>query len=419
MPSEPVESARQISALEKFATNNPDLEELGRLAKRFDAFGFLGLSGSEDIHSKVLAWLLNPKETHEAGDYFLKRFLSETGVATTQEVESDAWLSTTVRREWPNVVDGERGFLDILVLNQGEKFVCAIENKIFSTEHSEQLSRYRKALATRYPRFRRHHLFLSPLESRPRRSEDQASWISVGYGKVLDAIEATLREGVDPKNHAVVAFLCQYTTTLRRNIVPCMTVQSLATRIYLHHREAIDLIIKHREEYIKYLELFCTEAIQQQDGWVPVRPRQKMVGFFHNDWTLFNLFQTGDGWKPVSDAVLLFHFDLRELSRVNLILTVSKGNIEDVARHELFCMAQRRPDVFDHKGHSYGGKYTDSYIRLFVSDPILSEEDFMNWNRAAARQKILDWAAGFAADEFQTMNNAIVACFESVDETCK
>ena len=76
-----------------------DLEELGRLAEDFDAFGFLGLSGSEEIHSKVLAWLLNPKETHGAGDYFLKRFLSETGVATTQEVESDAWLSTTVRRE--------------------------------------------------------------------------------------------------------------------------------------------------------------------------------------------------------------------------------------------------------------------------------------------------------------------------------
>ncbi len=419
MPSEPVESARQISALEKFATNNPDLEELGRLAKRFDAFGFLGISGSEDIHSKVLAWLLNPKETHGAGDYFLKRFLSETGVATTQEVESDDWVSTTVRREWPNVVDGERGFFDILVINQGKNFICAIENKIFSAEHSEQLSRYSRALATRYPRFRRHHLFLSPEGTRPRRGEDQASWASVGYGKVLDAIEATLREGVDPKNHAVVAFLCQYATTLRRNIVPGTAVQSLATRIYLHHREAIDLIIKHREAYIRDLELFCTEAIQHQDGWVPVRPQEKMVGFFHNDWTLFNLFQTGEGWKPVSDAVLLFHFDLREQNRVHLILTISKGNIENVARKELFCMAQRRPDVFDYKGHSYGGKYTDSYIRLFVSDPILSEKDFMNWNRAAARQKILDWAAGFAADEFQTMNNAIIASFESVNETCK
>jgi hypothetical protein len=221
---------------------------------------------------------------------------------------------------------------------------------------------------------------------------------------------------VDLQNHAVVAFLCQYATTLRRNIVPSITVESLATRIYLRHREAIDLIIKHREAYIKDLEQFCSEAIQQQDGWVPGRPQEKMVGFFHNGWKLFDSFRTDGGWNPVSDAALLFHFDLRERGRVHLILTIPKGNIEDVARQELFCMAQRRPDVFDHKGHPYGGEYTDRWIRLHVSEPILSEEDFINWDRATARQKILDWAAEFAADEFQTMNDAIVACFERVDE---
>ena len=41
MASEPFKSDRQISALEKFATNNPDLEEMGRQAKEFDAFSVL------------------------------------------------------------------------------------------------------------------------------------------------------------------------------------------------------------------------------------------------------------------------------------------------------------------------------------------------------------------------------------------
>ena len=406
MASEPLESGRQFSALQNFATYNPDLEELGRLAGEFDAFSFLGLSGSEETHSNILAWLLSPRENHGAGAYFLKWLLLGTGAATTQEVDSDDWSGTTVRREWPNIVDGQPGFLDILVLNEETNFVCAIENKIFSTEHNEQLTRYRKALEKRYPGFRRRHLFLSPDGVRPRRAEDKACWISVDYGKVLGAIEATVSEGVDHHNSAVAASLRQYTTTLRRTIVPSTAVEQMATRIYLQHREAVDLIIRHREAYIKDLKQFCQEAIHQQEGWVPDRTEEKMVGFFHRDWERFDSFRTDYGWNPVSNAALLFDFDFRNPGRVNLILTIPKGNIEDVARRE----------VFDHKGQRFGGEYTDSWVRLHVSDPILSEVDFINWDRAAARQKILDRVAEFAADEFPAMNEAITACFQEVDE---
>ena len=84
MTSEPFESAGQISVLEKFATNNPNLEELGRLAREFDAFSFLGLSRVEKTHSDILAWLLNPREKHGAGDYFLRDFLGEAVGATLQ-----------------------------------------------------------------------------------------------------------------------------------------------------------------------------------------------------------------------------------------------------------------------------------------------------------------------------------------------
>ena len=410
MASEPFE------ALEKFATNNPDLEELGRLAKEFDAFNFLGLSGEEKPHSDILAWLLDPRGSHGAGDYFLKEFLMESGGATRQEVRSHDWSGTTVRREWRNQADGEVGFLDILVVNREENFVCAIENKIFSSEHGKQLTRYRKALEAQYPHLRRIHLFLSPAGTPPYRAEDRASWIPVDYGKVLHSVEATLREGVDRENHAVSAFLRQYTTTLRRNIVPNTTVRGLATRIYLQHREAIDLIIKHREAYIEDLTGFCKEAIGQQSGWEEVSTQAKLVGFFPNDWKSFDSFHTGKGWDRGYDAALRFHFDLRDTGRVCLILTIPQGDREDVTRKELFKMAQRQPNVFDFKDSGLGGEYTESWIRLHVSEPILSEEDFVNWDREAARQKILHWVGEFAAHEFPVMNAAIVACFQGVDE---
>ena len=423
MASEPAGTERQISVLENFATDNPDLEELTRLTSEFDALSFLGLSNSEETHSDILAWLLNPGENHGAGDCFLKDFLVRAGAVTQEEAYSHDWSGTTVRREWRNVVEGQPGFLDILVLNQSENFACAIENKILSWEHSAQLSRYRKALEARYPRLRRSHLFLSPVGTLPERAEDQASWIPVDYGKVLVSVKHTLRVGVDQEHPAAAAFLRQYITTLRRNIVPDTTIASMATRLYLQHREAIDLIFKHREAYIEDLMQFCREAVMQQGDWVvdalhDSKTPDKLVGFFHSDWKRFDSFRAGKGWNRESDAALRFHFDLRETGRVNLILTIpQQGESDDATRSELFNMGQQHPDVFDHRGSGYGGRYTASWIRLHVSEPVLSEEDFLTWDREGARQKTLSWFAKFTVDEFPTMNEAIVACFGKVDES--
>ena len=138
------------------------------------------------------------------------------------------------------------------------------------------------------------------------------------------------------------------------------------------------------------------------------------MGFSHSAWNRFDSFRTDTGWSD-SDAALLFDFDLRQTGRVNLILTIPKGDIQDVARQRLFAMAQRHPDLFDPKGHRLGRRYTDSWIRLHVSEPILSEADFINWDRDAACRRILDWVAEFAAHEFPAMNDAIVACFEEID----
>ena len=422
MASEPTGTLRQISALNEFVTDNPDLEDLKRLSEKFDALKFLGLSQNENTHSDILAWLLNPGENHGAADCFLKDFLAVTGALTHEEIRSCDWSGTTVRREWPNSVDDQPGSLDILVLNQGNNFVCAIENKINSSEHSNQLTRYRKALEARYPRLRKSCLFLSPHGDPPERTEDQGSWRSVDYRRVLDSVEYTLQEGVGQENPAVAAFLKQYITTLRRNIVPDTNVQQLATRIYLQHREAVDLIIRHREAYIEDLKQFCKEAIMEHGHWTFVSPQDdgtpdRLVGFFHDDWKRYESFCAGKGWNRESDGALRFHFDLRNPGEVTLILTIPQGDMHDATRRALFDMGQGRPDLFDHKGHRYGGDYTGNWIRLHVSEPVLSEEDFLNWDMNGARQKILSWVGKFAADDFPVMHKAIVACFRNVDAT--
>ena len=111
------DSVTQISALERFVVGNLDLEQFEEMLKKFDAFAFLGVSGSEETHSKILAWLLDPRGNHSAGDFFLTTLLRETGAATDEQIHNIDWSNTTVQREWYNVVAGipqiKPTFLDI------------------------------------------------------------------------------------------------------------------------------------------------------------------------------------------------------------------------------------------------------------------------------------------------------------------
>jgi cellobiose-specific phosphotransferase system component IIB len=93
-------------------------------------------------HSSFLAFLLNPSASHRMGDIFLKTFLKrllvEANNATVSPIEVDIadLADTEVRREWRNI--------DILLVSPTSQIVCAIENKVDSGEHSDQLQRYRK-----------------------------------------------------------------------------------------------------------------------------------------------------------------------------------------------------------------------------------------------------------------------------------
>ena len=149
--------------LERLVVNNPDLEKLEELLGDFNAFVVLGIHHHEIRHSNVLAWLLDPSGTHGLGDYFLKQFLSQASsiarsleIPTVTPVDIDVWdLSDTLVRR-------EEDRLDISLVNESQQFVCVIENKVLSGEHSQQLSRYRSLVERTYPGFIRLYVLLSP-----------------------------------------------------------------------------------------------------------------------------------------------------------------------------------------------------------------------------------------------------------------
>ena len=402
--------------LRKFAAD-PELARLEEMLTEFDAFAFLGVSTSEEIHSRILAWLLNPQENHSMGDFFLTNFLLATTAATDEQIRSIDWSESTVQREWRNVVHGKTGYLDILVVNTGSAFACAIENKIFAREHGEQLTRYRQALEQEYGGFHRSHLFLSPQGTPPERPEERDFWTPVDYGTILRLVEETWKCGVDRQDRTVAAFLQQYATTLRRRIVPDTNLKQLAARLYLRHREAIDLINRYRGTYyLDDVREICREAIECRESWYLVgeRDRGELMGLIDASWQDFSMFHTGTAWLPQTDSLMIMDFDFREVGRVKLILTLSTSDKEGNRKSLFHKTKERHSHIFDHRGDRRG-EYSENTIRLYASEPILTEADFTDGDMPSWRDKVLEWVSNFAINDFPEMNEIILNSFREIE----
>ena len=184
--------------------NDRDLERLEDMLTEFNLFEVLGIVHSEVRHSALLAWLLDPRGSHGLRDYFLRGFLAsaaayaranEIGVLTQFDV--DRWKLSEVE------VATERHRIDILLVDHADGFVCAIENKIGSSEHSNQLSRYYETVEREYPELTPLSIFLTVDVDSPARDQDKARYVLMSYrtvemllSRAIDARGATLGRGV-------------------------------------------------------------------------------------------------------------------------------------------------------------------------------------------------------------------------------
>lgn len=112
------------AVLDRFLADNPELEELSAKMATFNIFRALKIEKMEIRHSNVLAWLLNPNESHGFGDTVLRRLFSNMLLGRTLEGVSSADVelmrfdNIEVRREWKHI--------DVLIIDHGNKLMLWI-----------------------------------------------------------------------------------------------------------------------------------------------------------------------------------------------------------------------------------------------------------------------------------------------------
>ena len=401
-PAEP----EQFAALQRF-DQDPDLAELERLLAEFNLFRLLGIGGSEETHSRVLAWLLNPRENHRLGAAFLNRFLAATTDLDSSDAEGSA---AQVQREWQNAVDGQQGFLDLLIRDEGQRFLCAIENKVYSGEHSGQLTRYRRALENRYPDFTRRYLFLSPWGTLAQDAAERKHWQSVDYNLVCQMVAETAQDFADSSSAEVLAFLRQYADVLRRDILGDTEVRDLARKIYAQHSTAIELIYQHKPNPQSETQEILKEIIENRDDWefeTEYQRQSHLTRFLPVEWKQFPVLETGTGWPPCK-SLLLFEF---YYSNYNLCfqLALSPGTDESV-RQVIDSCVRKLPGIKPREtnpGSSWGIYYIDQ--------DVLTSADFEQWDLESIRSKLQSKVPALAANEYPQIRDAVTRCLEEFE----
>jgi hypothetical protein len=282
-----ISSAEQRAILESFIVDNVDLEELEAKLAQFNIFEAIGVVRQEIRHSNFLAFLLNPSQNHKLDDAFLKRFLKRVLLEPYEPTDSKYlkispididiadFSDVEIRREWKNI--------DIFIQSPSNKLVCAIENKVDSSEHSDQLKRYRYILEQEYGNYQIILIYLTPDGDEP----SDKKWRTYSYSKLLEIIDSICISYKSTLGTDIYTLMAHYSTLLRRHIMSDSEVAELCRKIYKKHKQSLDLIFEHRPdlqlEISERITDFVNEYIASHNLYVK-RWSKKYIDFGDKEW---------------------------------------------------------------------------------------------------------------------------------------
>lgn len=230
-------------ALQDFLLDIDCLDALSKWTSRFNVFDILRITRTEIRHSNMLAWLLDPSESHGLGDRVLKGLLRYVVRSADEEQPVFRVLTMdlddfTILREWHNI--------DIVAVSHKERFVLCIENKIDAGEHGKQLEKYAKTIAREYrdaDNYDCRFIYLTP-------TGDDSSipelWKPMGYHDVLSILEPIVDS--IPLSDGANLLINDYLEIIRRDIVEDQELAEVCKDIYEKHRAALDLLFENRPD---------------------------------------------------------------------------------------------------------------------------------------------------------------------------
>lgn len=295
-----------------------------------------GIARSETHHSKFLAWLFNPNESHNTGELALRKLLniavrrgieqnnqSEDFLRVKKRVLTSASLSTTSASNVQVLTEsyveaqgkkGTKGRIDILVSNLalGDELInIIIENKIYSNEHDEQTTTYFEGINQKFSdqKNRNIFLYLTPKSNCEMPKEDGPSctckdFIEINYQDILTEVLTSILE--EPISSATRIAIEDY--------IHCITSPSIHSKSYnsMATDEETDEMLKKfwdaNEDLIR-AAIYAFASSEDEDSKVEINNLKEALDSYTNtrDYTKYSIDGQGaySKSKLVENVVLL------------------------------------------------------------------------------------------------------------------
>jgi len=354
-------SKSEKEILEEFIHENAELEQLEEIVDEFNIFTALDIVNNEMRHSNFLSWLMNPNESHGLGDYFLTHFLkkisfkaSSLGIEGPSIFDIDSWNfdDAEIIREWRNI--------DVLVRCDRQKFICVIENKIYSKEHSQQLKRYEDIVKKEYLDYKKLFVYLTVEGDVPSERE----YIPLSYDDIVLLIEHLIENKKNKIGSEILAFISHYKEMLRRYIMKDSEIQEICRKIYKQHKKALDRIFEYKPDKLLEIHDCLVDIIQEDSDLILDGSSKSYIRFIPKNLDFIP--KQGEGWTK-SKRILLFELN-NNPNGVDLYLIIGPGQQE--TREKLYDIAKSNLSLFNKSNRNL----TKVWFTIYKKSIIKSKE---------------------------------------------
>lgn len=234
-----------LEMLEGFVLNETDhLKQIEQHLNRFNLFEVLGGTLQTEQHSSILAWLLNPIESHGIGEYFLKLLIKKFYYLDAADKIKYNLVDVTnakVYRDYEGV--------DILVVNEEVKLTISIKHFSDNNEaDGPTLLQTFKQIENRWGGdvYTNFYLYITPRY--PLRDIDGIQdFQALNYPDLNTMMQELINNCT--LDTQVLFFIQSYIDSMEQNIEQENEYIRLAQQIYKKHQKAIDFIVQHKPDY--------------------------------------------------------------------------------------------------------------------------------------------------------------------------